>query len=109
MPWPSTAATGAGTIVQVDDVYWGERHGGGTRRLKRLPGRARRKCLHSPCHRRGPPPSEGYLIFWWVNALLESVKSALHGTYSALGPKYLQRFYPIASIAASIWTRLSRA
>ena len=28
----------------------------------------------------------------WVNTLLGNVKNALHGTYRALRPKYLQRY-----------------
>ena len=38
----------------------------------------------------GGPPTEP--AFVWVNTLLGNVKNALHGTYHALRPKYLQRY-----------------
>lgn len=34
----------------------------------------------------------GHLIFWWVNTMPGNVKNAMHGTYRALRPKYLQRY-----------------
>jgi transposase-like protein len=42
-------------------------------------------------HRRWHPRS-GHPIFTWVNTMLGNVKNALHGTYHALRPKYLQRY-----------------
>ena len=49
-------------------------------------------CTHVPIVTGGGAPSEGPPIFWWINTLLGNVKNAMHGTYHALRPKYLQRY-----------------
>lgn len=47
-------------------------------------------CAHTAIATGGGVPSEPLLA--WVNTLLGNVKNALHGTYHALRPKYLQRY-----------------
>lgn len=47
-------------------------------------------CAHTAITTGGGVPSEPLLA--WVNTLLGNVKNALHGTYHALRPKYLQRY-----------------
>lgn len=47
-------------------------------------------CTHEAIATGGGVPREPALR--WVNTLLGNVKNALHGTYHALRPKYLQRY-----------------
>lgn len=47
-------------------------------------------CAHQAISTGGGVPREP--AFVWVNTLLGNVKNALHGTYHALRPKYLQRY-----------------
>ena len=49
-------------------------------------------CSHIAIPTGGGPPSLGHPIFFWINTVLGNVKNALHGTYHALRPKYLQRY-----------------
>lgn len=49
-------------------------------------------CTHLPTITGGGPPSATDRTFWWINTMLGNVKNALHGTYHALRPKYLQRY-----------------
>jgi len=60
--------------------------------LNCFPGVLEADCTHVPLVTGGGPPSKGHPIFGWVNTVLGNVKSALHGTYHALRPKYLQRY-----------------
>jgi len=57
-----------------------------------FPGVIEADCTHVPLVTGDGPPSEGHPIFWWVNTMLGNVKNAMHGTYHALRPKYLQRY-----------------
>ena len=47
-------------------------------------------CAHTAIPTGGGVPNEPLLV--WVNTLLGNVNNALHGTYHALRPKYLQRY-----------------
>lgn len=47
-------------------------------------------CAHEAIATGGGVPREPALV--WINTLLGNVKNALHGTYHALRPKYLQRY-----------------
>ena len=49
-------------------------------------------CTHLPTITGGGPPDETDRTFWWINTMLGNVKKAMHGTYHALRPKYLQRY-----------------
>lgn len=49
-------------------------------------------CTHTAIPTGGDAPDRAHPIFWWVNTMLGNVKNALHGTYHALRPKYLQRY-----------------
>ena len=49
-------------------------------------------CTHVPLVTDGGPASVAHPMFQWVNTVLGNVKNALHGTYHALKPKYLQRY-----------------
>lgn len=49
-------------------------------------------CTHVAIVTGGGVPSLGHPIFEWVNTVLGNVKNAMHGTYHALRPKYLQRY-----------------
>lgn len=60
--------------------------------LKCFPGVTEADCTHVAIPTGGGVPSEGHPIFVWINTLLGNVKNALHGTYHALRPKYLQRY-----------------
>ena len=60
--------------------------------LNCFPGVTDADCTHTPIVTGGGVPDLGHPIFWWVNTVLGNVKSALHGTYHALRPKYLQRY-----------------
>ena len=60
--------------------------------LNCFPGVTAADCTHVPLVTGGGLPSEGHPIFWWVNMMLGNVKNAMHGTYHALRPKYLQRY-----------------
>ena len=57
-----------------------------------FPGVTEADCTHVAIPTGGGVPSEGHPIFVWINTLLGNVKNALHGTYHALRPKYLQRY-----------------
>ena len=57
-----------------------------------FPGVTEADCTHTPIPTGGGAPSEGHPIFWWINTMLGNVKNAMHGTYHALRPKYLQRY-----------------
>ena len=57
-----------------------------------FPGVTEADGTHVAIPTRGGVPSEGHPIFVWINTLLGNVKNALHGTYHALRPKYLQRY-----------------
>jgi len=48
-------------------------------------------CTHVAIPTGGGVPSKDH-PFVWVNTVLGNVKNALHGTYHALRPKYLQRY-----------------
>jgi hypothetical protein len=48
-------------------------------------------CAHEAIPTCGGVPCSNP-VFLWVNTRLGNVKSALHGTYHALRPKYLQRY-----------------
>ena len=59
--------------------------------LSCFPGVALAGCHHTAIFNRGRRvPTEPALL--WVNTLLGNIKNALHGTYHALRPKYLQRY-----------------
>lgn len=58
--------------------------------LNCFPGVTWAGCSHEAIVTGGGVPTE--LAFVWVNTLLGNVKNALHGTYHALRPKYLQRY-----------------
>ncbi len=58
--------------------------------LNCFPGVIEAGCTHVAIVTGGGVPE--HPIFWWVNTLLGNVKNALHGTYHALRPKYLQRY-----------------
>jgi hypothetical protein len=60
--------------------------------LKCFPGVTDADCTHTAISTGGGVPDRGPPIFTWVNTLLGNVKNALHGTYHALRPKYLQRY-----------------
>jgi transposase-like protein len=60
--------------------------------LSCFPGVTDADCTHTAIPTGGSVPDLGHPIFWWVNTLLSNVKNALHGTYHALRPKYLQRY-----------------
>ena len=60
--------------------------------LKCFPGVTDADCTHTAISTGGGVPDLGHPIFWWVNTMLGNVKNALHGTYHALRPKYLQRY-----------------
>jgi hypothetical protein len=47
-------------------------------------------CTHLAIPTGGGVPNDER--FAWVNTMLGNVKNALHGTYHALSPKYLQRY-----------------
>ena len=47
-------------------------------------------CTHLAITTGGGVPNDER--FTWVNTMLGNVKNALHGTYHALSPKYLQRY-----------------
>lgn len=55
-----------------------------------FPGVVDAGCTHVAIATGGGVPE--HPIFWWVNTMLGNVKNALHGTYHALRPKYLQRY-----------------
>lgn len=58
--------------------------------LNCFPGVTAAGCVHTPTVTGGGVPTDP--TFWWVNVMLGNVKSALHGTYHAVGAKYLQRY-----------------
>jgi transposase-like protein len=60
--------------------------------LNCFPGVTDADCTHTAIATGGGVPGLGHPIFRWVNTVLGNVKSALHGTYHALRPKYLQRY-----------------
>jgi transposase-like protein len=60
--------------------------------LKCFPGVIDADCTHVAISTGGSVPDLGHPIFWWVNTMLGNVKNAMHGTYHALRPKYLQRY-----------------
>lgn len=60
--------------------------------LNCFPDVAEADCTHVPLVTGGGPPSEGHPIFWWINTVLGNLKTAMHGTYHAARPKYLQRY-----------------
>ncbi len=60
--------------------------------LKCFPGVTDADCTHVAISTGGGVPDLGHPIFWWVNTMLGNVKNAMHGTYQALRPKYLQRY-----------------
>ncbi len=60
--------------------------------LNCFPGVTEADCMHVPLVTGGGPPSEGHPIFWWINTVLGNLKTAMHGTYHAIRPKYLQRY-----------------
>ena len=60
--------------------------------LKCFPGVTDADCTHTAIPTGGGVPDLGHPIFTWVNTMLGNVKNALHGTYHALRPKYLQRY-----------------
>ena len=49
-------------------------------------------CAHLAIPTGGGVPTQAHNLFVWVNTMLSNVKNALHGTYHALRPKYLQRY-----------------
>ena len=59
--------------VQVDDVFWG----GECRGKKRG---------------RGAPARVEKTEFTWINTMIGSVKTALHGSYGALGGRHVGRY-----------------
>jgi transposase-like protein len=60
--------------------------------LNCFPGVTAADCTHVPLNTGGGPTSVTHPMFVWVNTVLGNVKNALHGTYHALKPKYLQRY-----------------
>ena len=60
--------------------------------LNCFPGVTAAKCAHLVLPTGGGPASVSHPMFRWVNTVLGNVKNALHGTYHALKPKYLQRY-----------------
>lgn len=60
--------------------------------LNCFPGVTAAKCSHLVLPTGGGPASVKHPLFRWVNTVLGNVKNALHGTYHALKPKYLQRY-----------------
>lgn len=60
--------------------------------LNCFPGVTAADCTHRAIPTGGGVPSASHPIFGWVNTMLGNVKNALHGTYHALRPKYLQRY-----------------
>jgi len=60
--------------------------------LKCFPGVTDADCTHTAIVTGGGVPDLGHPIFAWVNTMLGNVKNAMHGTYHALRPKYLQRY-----------------
>jgi transposase-like protein len=60
--------------------------------LNCFPGVIAADCTHVPLVTGGGPASVAHPMFQWVNTVLGNVKNALHGTYHALKPKYLQRY-----------------
>ncbi|MHB1272571.1 MAG: IS1595 family transposase [Rhodanobacter sp.] len=60
--------------------------------LKCFPGVTDADCTHTAIPTGGGIPDLEHPIFTWVNTMLGNVKNALHGTYHALRPKYLQRY-----------------
>jgi transposase-like protein len=58
--------------------------------LNCFPGVTDAECTHVAIPTGGGVPE--HPIFWWVNTMLGNVKNALHGTYHAVRPKYLQRY-----------------
>lgn len=60
--------------------------------LNCFPGVAAADCTHVPLVTGGGPASATHPMFQWVNTVLGNVKNALHGTYHAVKPKYLQRY-----------------
>ncbi|EQD65298.1 IS1595 transposase, partial [mine drainage metagenome] len=60
--------------------------------LNCFPGVTAADCTHVPLVTGGGPASVTHPMFQWVNTVLGNVKNALHGTYHALKPKYLQRY-----------------
>lgn len=57
-----------------------------------FPAVAQAGCSHVPIVTGGRAPSLSHPIFEWINTLIGNVKNAMHGTYHALRPKYLQRY-----------------
>jgi len=60
--------------------------------LNCFPGVTAAKCSHLVLPTGGGAASVKHPMFRWVNTVLGNVKNALHGTYHALKPKYLQRY-----------------
>ena len=60
--------------------------------LNCFPGVTAADCTHVPLVTGGGSASVAHPMFQWVNTVLGNVKNALHGTYHALKPKYLQRY-----------------
>ncbi|MDE2174027.1 MAG: IS1595 family transposase [Betaproteobacteria bacterium] len=58
--------------------------------LNCFPGVVAAGCTHTAIVTGGGVPVEP--SFSWLNTILGNVKNALHGTYHALRPKYLQRY-----------------
>ena len=57
-----------------------------------LPGVIGASYAHTAIPACGGVPDPGRPILWWVYAMLGNVMNAMHGTYHALRPKYLQRY-----------------
>lgn len=55
-----------------------------------FPAVAQAGCEHTAIPTGGGVPADARFV--WVNTVLGNVKNALHGTYHALRPKYLQRY-----------------
>jgi transposase-like protein len=49
-------------------------------------------CAHLAIPTGGGVPTQAHTLFVWVNTVLGNLKNALHGTYHAFRPKYLQRY-----------------
>lgn len=60
--------------------------------LRRFPDVTDANFAHTPIVTGGGVPHLGHPTFWWFNNVLGNVKNALHGTFHALHPKYLQRY-----------------
>lgn len=60
--------------------------------LSCFPGVIEAGCTHTAIATGGGVPDLGHPIFGGINTMLGNVKNALHGTYHALRPKYLQRY-----------------